>query len=99
MQTYTYKGKTFEFFHLNALTIVSLDSREYLCQQAAEMYVDKERKRNIKVEDLEGVIRSTGKSFHLGYAYGKLFEGEAETDNGKVAFSFLTGEWVNPDLN
>lgn len=99
MYNYEYKGTYWRFFHLDVCTAIPLKDRDYLCEQAAEMYIDKERKRTVKTENLEGMIKSTGKSFTTGALFGKLFEGEIETDLGKQYFSFLASQKANPQWN
>lgn len=99
MNDYQYKGKNFKFYYLDTCTAITSEDRELICQQAAQMYVEKEKARNLSEDNFECQIKDSRKSFTFGGLYGRLFNIDIETNKGKFKMEFLINKAVNPALN
>lgn len=66
--------------------------KQYLLREATEMYLEKDDIRRVKLEDLEGTIRTEGKTAVLGGFSGIEFYGAIEHQYGKDDISFLVSE-------
>ena len=99
MSDYEYKGKEFKFYYLDTCTAITNEDREHICQQAAQMYIERDKKRTISDDNFECQIKDSRKSFTFGGLYGKLFDINIETSKGKFKMSFLVNKFVNPSLN
>jgi len=87
------------FVYLNTTRNMPLEESHYLVSQAVDMYLEKEKKRNLQRDMYEGVIFNTGQSGILGSFSGHKFAAELETDKGKVNLEFIVTEKIDASLN
>lgn len=99
MITYECKSKRFGTIFLRGDPRLVEEVRLEILVEAAEMFLGKERKRKVKGDDYEGVLRTEGKYAVIGCHSGQEFYATLDTRFGKSEISFLVSKYHDPRLN
>lgn len=69
------------------------EEREHLMRDASEMYLYKEKKRNVENDSFEGRLLTEGKYRVIGFFSGQEYNAVLDLDErGRVKVSFLVSE-------
>lgn len=78
---------------------LSMQDREELLMYATVMYLNRDKIKEVKGDNYEGVLETEGEHQMLGNFGGQRFSARLETNHGKSRVDFLVTERVNPNLN
>jgi|SRR3989338_10303977 len=71
---------------------LSLEEKLDVADEAVDMYLKGEDKRNVKFENSEGQVYTKGKYGMLGCYGGQIFNAEIDTPTGFSKLAFLVNE-------